>query len=66
MGVLCGSIKVSNQRGVLTSLSVSHHKVSEDVPAKADEEEDLTEVSLYRLLNAVDLLHEFDIVVHMF
>lgn len=66
MGILCGSIKVSNQRGVLTSLSVSYHNRLEDVSERAEAEEDLIQVSLV-ILNVVDSwLNELDILVHIF
>lgn len=54
MKVLCGSIKVSNQRGVLTSLHVSHQDPLEDTPEKAEEEGDPTQVSLY-ILNGTSI-----------
>ncbi|XP_024363687.1 uncharacterized protein [Physcomitrium patens] len=41
MKVLCGSIKVSNQRGALTCSSVFHEKGSEGLPFRTEAEDDI-------------------------
>lgn len=51
MKVLCGSIKVSNQRGALTCSSVFHEKGSEGLPFRTEAEDDIIKVSLFILVS---------------